>query len=57
MIPLTSIELGQQMLKGFPADIGKDIEPAPVGHSHHHTLHTQLSGPIDHLSEVGQDFT
>ena len=25
-----------------PTDIGKDIEPAPVGHPHHHTLHTQL---------------
>ena len=38
-------KLGEYLLQWFPAHVGQHVEATPVGHTHHHALHTQLSRP------------
>ncbi len=49
-LELTS-KLGEDLLEGLPADVGKDVEATPVGHTHHHALHAQLRRPETGSSE------
>ena len=44
--------LSENLLQRFPADVGQDIEAAAVRHPHHHALHTELRGLVNHLRNI-----
>ncbi len=44
-------EFIEELLVRLPDDVGEDVEPAAVGHAHHHLVQPRLGGRLEHRVE------